>query len=314
MIVTACQHENCHKHGKDRQGHPRLKCSLCGKTFVDKPESPLGAMRTDIKQAATAISLLLEGMSIRSVQRVTGLCRQTLADLILTVGNNCERLMNSLRDIEVEDVQADEIWSFVGCKEKTRQANGYGEEYGDSWTFLGIERNTKMVLAYEIGGRDRETTVRFLEKLDRATAGRFQLSTDGLSTYTNNVPFTFGNRVDYGQIVKNYASTQTQTRYSPATIINSEKKAVYGNPKQENVCTSHIESFNQKYRMHLRRFTRLTNAHSKSLEHHKAMQAIYLCYYNFARKHDSLGETPAMAAGLTEKAWGVGELLINAAN
>jgi IS1 family transposase len=263
-----------------------------------------------MKQAALALSLLLEGMSVRSVQRITGLCRQTLADLILTVGENCERLMDSIRDVEAKDVQVDEIWSFVGMKEKTRQARGYSPEFGDSWTFLGIDRNTKLVLAFQVGERDNETTTVFLRKLDRATAGRFQLSTDGLSTYTNNVPFTFGERVDYAQLVKNYAASQSETRYSPATIINSEKKAVFGNPDWEKVCTSHIESFNQKYRMALRRFTRLTNAHSKSLEHHKAMQAIYLCYYNFARPHDTLkGQTPAMASGLTEKIWTIRELL-----
>lgn len=221
--------------------------------------------------------------------------------------------MNSIKDVEVENVEIDELWSFVGCKEKVRQSRGYSEELGDSWTFLGIERESKMVLAYEIGGRDQATTVSFLRKLNRATTGRFQVSTDGFSSYTYNVPFHLEGRVDFAQLVKNYQSTQVENRYSPAKIISAEKKVVYGSPKQDMVCTSHIESFNQKYRMHLRRFTRLTNAHSKSLDHHRAMQAIYLAWYNWGREHHSLKTTPAVAARISEKVWSLKELLVNAA-
>jgi IS1 family transposase/transposase-like protein len=313
MIVSACQHEETKKHGRDTKGNQRLRCKACGQTWIEKQDTGYGNLRITEKEAATVLGMLLEGMSVRSVERLTGFHRDTVCDLVLRVGENCERLMDSIRDVEAKDVQVDEIWSFVGMKEKTRQARGYSPEFGDSWTFLGIDRNTKLVLAYAIGERDQSTTTAFLRKLDRATAGRFQLSTDGLATYTNNVPFTFGERVDYAQLVKNYAASQSETRYSPATIINAEKKAVFGNPDWEKVCTSHIESFNQKYRMALRRFTRLTNAHSKSLTHHKAMQAIYLCYYNWCRKHDTLKQTPAQASGLVEKQWTIRDLLENAA-
>ena len=119
--------------------------------------------------------------------------------------------------------------------------------------------------------------------------------------------------MDYAQLIKNYAASQSETRYSPATIISAKTKAVCGNPDWEKVCTSHIESFNQKYRMALRRFTRLTNAHSKSLDHHKAMQAIYLCYYNWCRVHETIKQTPAMASGLSDNQWLLRELLVNAA-
>lgn len=315
MIAPLCKHESCKKHGKTKQGAQRLRCLNCGKTFLEDTPKPLGDMRISMKQATLALGMLLEGMSVRSVERITGLHRDTICDLVLTVGENCERfLQTAIRNVPVEDVQCDEIWSFVGCKEKNRLGSGRGEDFGDSWTFIAIERNTKMVLAYQIGNRDQYHTQKFLQKLDNATSGQFQLSTDGLNTYTNSVPFTFGERVDYGQLVKNYQSSQQVTRYSPAKIISSEKKAVFGNPNEDQICTSHIESFNQKFRMAVRRFTRLTNSHSKSLKHHEAMQAIYFAYYNFCRKHDTLGQTPAMAAGVTAHALSLQGLLESAGN
>jgi transposase-like protein/IS1 family transposase len=311
MIVISCPHETLHKHGKDRLGNQRYKCAACGMTFVDEKVKPLGVLRIDPKAATTALSLLLEGMSIRSVQRLTGLCRDTLADLILHVGGNCERFLEkAVRSVPVQDVQMDEIWSFVSMKEKTRKTRDRAAEFGDSWTFIAIERQTKLVLCYEIGQRNNDTAVAALRKLSNATTGRFQLTTDGLAAYSLNVPFVLGTRVDFGQLFKTYASEQTQTRYSPATIISCEKKVAFGNPDEALISTSIIERFNLTLRMVLRRFTRLTNAHSKSLTHHSAMQAIFFAWYNFCRKHETLkGETPAMASGLTGRPWTVKELL-----
>ena len=143
---------------------------------------------------------------------------------------------------------------------------------------------------------------------------RLVLSSDGLAAYRLSVPFVLRDRVDYGQLVKNYASTQTATRYSPAQIISAEKKSRFGNPDHKRICTSHVERLNLSLRMHLRRFTRLTNGHSKSLKHHTAMQAIFFAWYNWCRKHETLGKnTPAMAAGLADKAWSIRELLEKAA-
>ncbi len=254
-----------------------------------------------------ALSLMLEGMSIRSVQRLTGLCRQTLADLILLVGENCQRLLEAkVKSVAVKDVQLDEVWSFVGAKQKNAGKN----HAGDSWTFIAIERETKLILAHQVGQRDGATCCALLEKLNAATVGRFQLTTDGLRAYTLNVPFILGTRTDFAQLIKTYASTQTETRYSPATIISAEKVPQFGNPDEDRISTSHIERFNLTVRMTLRRFTRLTNAHSKSLKHHVAMQAIFIAFYNFGRKHEALkGQTPAMASGLADKVWSVKELL-----
>jgi transposase-like protein/IS1 family transposase len=315
MILATCQHESTKKHGKDRKGNQRYRCRLCGETWIEPTAKPLGDMRISMRDATLALGMLLEGMSIRATERLTGLDQNTIGSLILTVGDNCQHLLDTkVRSVAVEDVQVDELWSFIGCKEKTRAASGRGEEYGDSWTFVGIDRTTKLVLAHLVGQRDNETCLTFLKQLNRATTGRFQISTDGLNTYTHNVPFVLGSRVDFAQLVKTYSSTQEQTRYSPAKIESAEKKPVFGNPDWDRICTSHIERFNLTVRMQVRRFTRLTNAHSKSPKHHVAMQAIFFAWYNFCRKHETIkGQTPAMAAGLADKVWSIREMLERAA-
>lgn len=314
MILATCQHTKSHKHGKDRQGNQRYKCVLCNETFSEPTAKPVGNMRIPVKQAAAALALMLEGMSIRSVQRLTGLCRNTLCDLVLVVGDNCQRLLDAkVRGVAAKDVQVDEIWSFVGMKDRTRSRLGKNAECGDSWTFVAIERDTKLVLAHKVGQRDAETCCNLLYKLNDAVAGNFQLTTDGFSSYRSNVPFVLGSRVDFGVLIKNYASTQITTRYSPAKIINSEKKPQFGDPDFDRISTSHVERFNLQMRMSLRRFTRLTNGHSKSLAHHTAMQAIFIAYYNFCRKHETIKQTPAMAASLTDRQWSIKSLLENAA-
>lgn len=314
MILATCQHETVKKHGKDRNGNQRTRCCLCGQTFVERGSKPLGDMRISMDDAELALNLLLEGCSIRTTERITGLHRDTIDDLILVVGENCQRLLDAkVKSVAVKDVQLDEIWSFVGCKEKTRLARGYNVEMGDSWTFIAIDRNTKLVVAHKVGQRDSFTCCEFLKQLDKATTGRFQLSSDGLAAYTSNVPFVLGSRVDFAQLIKNYAASQSTTRYSPATIINAEKKPQFGNPDWDRICTSHIERLNLTLRMNLRRFTRLTNGHSKSLKHHTAMQALLFAWYNWCRKHSTIKKTPAMAAGLADKVWTIRELLENAA-
>ncbi len=172
-----------------------------------------------------------------------------------------------------------------------------------------MERTTKLVFAYEIGDRSHYTTKSFLHKLSNATTGHFQISTDGSNSYTNMIPFVFGSRCDFGQLIKNYQSSQSVTRYSPAKIISAEKKSVFGSPDRKRICTSHVERLNLTLRMTMRRFTRLTNGFSKTLEHHAAMQGLFFAYYKFCRKHETIKKTPAQASGLADKQWTILELL-----
>jgi IS1 family transposase len=172
-----------------------------------------------------------------------------------------------------------------------------------------------LILAHQVGHRDSNTCWTFLMKLKIAVgSGRFQLTTDGLKAYTNNVPYAFGMQVDFAQLIKTYESSQETTRYSPAKILSTEKLPIFGEPEEDRISTSHIERMNLSVRMQLRRFTRLTNGHSKSPKHHVAMQALYFAWYNFCRGHETLkGKTPAMASGLADKVWSVRELLERAA-
>jgi len=315
MIVLSCECKNTKKNGKNAAGNPRLKCKDCGRSWVTDRVKPIGNLRIPLDKAVLCLNLVLEGMSIRATSRISGIDRNTIGDLILAVGDNCERLHErAVQDVPVLDIQADEIWSYVGAKSKTCKARGYGPEMGDSWTWIGIESTTKMVMAYHVGDRGNVSCRSFLDKLDNATTGRFQFTSDGLGAYTNNVPFVFRNRVDFAQLVKTYASTQEEKRYSPATIVSCEKKVRFGNPDLERVNTSYVERLNLTLRMQMRRFTRLTNGFSKDLVHHVAMQNLFFAHYNWCRKHETLkGATPAMAANLSLKPWTIEELLTEAA-
>jgi IS1 family transposase/transposase-like protein len=314
VILAVCQHEKAKKFGHDRNGNQRLRCLLCGKTFAEQVAKPLGDMRITMKEAITALGMLLEGLSIRATARLTGHDPGTLCDLILLVGENCQQLLDAkLVNVPVKDIQLDEIWSFVGCKEKTRIQHAYDATIGDCWTFIAIERETKLVLAHRVGQRDNATCASFLRKLNKATAGRFQLSSDGLGAYRLNVPFMLGSRVDFAQLIKNFGSVPNTVRYSPAKITGCEKKLIFGRPDADRICTSHVERLNLTLRMNLRRFTRLTNGHSKSFKHHVAMQALLFAWYNFCRVHTTIKATPAMASGLADKAWPIRELIEKAA-
>lgn len=311
MIAFApCEHTARVKAGKTNCGTQRFKCKNCGSRFTE--EKPLGSMKIDLDRAAMALSLMLEGMSIRATERLTGLARDTICDLILVAGERCERFFDDhVINVKSEEIQIDEIWSFCGMKQKQANARKAGPDVGDSWTYVAVDRNTKMILAYHVGQRDGQHTDIFLRKLadnvDRSN--RIHVSTDGWNGYQYGVPFAMGSNIDFGMLIKKYAASQSETRYSPAVIVAAEKVSVFGQPDEDKICTSHIESLNQKIRMHLRRFTRLTAAHSKSIDHHIAMQNIFFCWYNFCRKHSTIGKTPAEAAGLTDSAISLRDVL-----
>jgi len=200
------------KSGKDRKGNQRYKCNHCRKTFQKVRENALGKMRISLDKAETCLKLMLEGMSIRSIQRITGMHQETILDLLVLAGEKCERIMNEkIKGIPVKDVEADEIWGFVKMKRNTRTHKGIDDPLvGDAYTFVGIERNTKMVLAWHLGDRDTTNTEAFTEKLSYATSGHFQLSTDGMPCYADAISYSLGTRVDYAQLIKVYGKQDVE--------------------------------------------------------------------------------------------------------
>jgi transposase-like protein/IS1 family transposase len=314
VSFNSCSHDDRKKHGKDRNGNQRWKCRTCGATFTSDAERPLGDMRTDLDRAATVLNMLLEGMSIRAAGRITGLKPDTICDLIVLVGEKCDRfLRDRVRDVPAAVVELDEIWDFIAMKSKTAERKGLVGDVGDSWTWLAIDADTKMVLSYAVGKRDEGTGLEFLNRLNDATTGRCQVTSDGLSVYTYNVPLTMGSRVGFAQLIKTYAATQDETRYSPAKIAGIKTEIRFGTPDESRISTSYAERLNLSVRMHVRRFTRLTNAHSKTYRHHAAMVALFVAWYCYCRRHETVGATPAMASRLADHRWTVKELLVNAA-
>ena len=312
-----CDHASHKKHGKDRDGNQRLRCKACGATWIVKAARPLGDMRIDLKEAVFALRLILEGMSIRATERLTGLNRNTLCDLVATVGDNCKRFLDKTMDkVPAKEIECDEIWGFIGMKEKTRERLGYGEAFGDCYTYVAMERNSKLVLTFLCGKRNSENTWEFINNLSFATSGRLQVSTDGYRPYQAAVPLVFNFEVDFAQIVKSFngsSDNDGSRRYSPANIVSTEKTQGCGNPDLNRATTSHSERLNRSIRMANRRMTRLTDAHSKKWENHEAMMGLYFAWYNFCRNHSTLKTTPAVAAGLTDHAWAIEELLTAAA-
>lgn len=299
--------------GRDKEGNARRKCKACGKTFGLIPARPLGSMRLDLDKAVLCLSLLVEGSSIRSTERITGTHRDTIMRLLQVAGAKCEALLDRLvRGVQVADLQADELWCFVGCKEKTKRRLGLSDpELGDAYTFLSHDRESKMVLSWHLGRRTSEDTSTFMAKTAAATSGSFQLTTDGYNGYPAAVEQHLGGRVDYAQLVKVYSGegVDSERRYSPPSIISAEKVAVLGLPEESRVCTSHVERHNLHIRMSMRRFTRLTNAFSRKRENLKAALSLHFAAYNLTWMHSGIRMTPAMKAGLVRKPWTVRDLL-----
>jgi transposase-like protein/IS1 family transposase len=314
MNCITCNSE-ARRFGKDRKGFQRFQCLACKKTFSEPKEKPLGNMILAEDKALSVLHHLVEGCSIRSTERITGVEKKTILSLLNVVGEKCERLMNGrIQNVKVKDVQCDEIWGFCGMKEKTKKRQGRDDEndLGDAYCFVAIERHTKLILAWHLGRRTAADTVVFTEKLARATADRsFQISTDGFTPYRDAVVYSLGAKlVDFAQIIKQYGKlVDDDHRYSPSDVIGIEKLAVYGEPDMSAVCTSHVERQNLTIRMAMRRMTRLTNAFSKKWFNLRCAYALQFAYYNFCRVHQTLRVTPAMEAGLTDHVWTIRELL-----
>lgn len=310
------------RFGRNRNGSQRYQCLVCRRTFTDERTRPEDRRRLASDRAVFCLRLLLEGTSIRSVERLTGIHRDTVIAALVEAGERCQRFLErTIRDTPVEDVQADEIWSFVLCKEKRRQHYGYPEDgHGDCYTYTAIERTTKLLITWHVGKRSEDDTWEFARKLRRATVGNFQLTTDGFHPYRTAIPATFGPHLRFAVLIKDYdAAPEDQRRYSPPEVVRVTIRIQTGNPDRESICTSHIERSNLTIRMTVRRLTRLTNAFSKKWENHAAALALFFGYYNYCRPHQTLTEeaghkcTPAMRAGLADHVWTVDELLQQAA-
>jgi len=245
---------------------------------------------------------------------LTGVHPRTIFSLLVLAGKKCERMMeHRIKGVAVKDVEADEMWGFVGMKKMTKLRKEIEDpKVGDAYTFVGIERNTKLVLAWHLGDRDTVNTETFTEKLDRATSGHFQLTTDGFAPYYHAVSYSLGVRVDYAQLIKVYGKDRDpegEQKYSPPEVLDIIVKPLIGSPDPRRICTSIVERQNLTMRMSIRRLTRLTNGYSKKWENLKAMFALYFAYYNFCRIHSSIRCTPAMESGLTGHVWTLRELL-----
>jgi IS1 family transposase len=270
-------------------------------------------MRLPLDKAVSILQHLVEGCSIRTTERITGVEKRTILSLLALVGPRCTALLEQrIQSLSVKDVQCDEVWGWVGMKEKTKTRKGIDSTgLGDAWCFIGMERHTKLILAWHLGRRTESDTVAFTEKLAHATIGNFQITTDGFKAYQHAVILSLGaQRVDFAQLVKQYANhPANETRYSPAECVGTCKCTIYGNPDPAKVSTSHIERQNLTVRMGMRRMTRLTNGFSRKWVNLKHAYALQFAYYNFCRIHQTLRMTPAMQSGITDHIWTISELI-----
>lgn len=270
--------------------------------------------RMDTARRAQVIRCLVEGNSINSTVRMTGVAKNTVLKLLVEIGEACSSFLDlKMRNLPCERLQADEAWSFCFAKAKNVKPEHFenGGYAGDVWTWVAIDADTKLIPSWRIGGRDTDTAQDFIEDLAGRLSNRVQLTTDGLKAYLTAVKHSFGSDIDYAQLHKIYGdNTEGQKRYSPAVCTGCEKKEVTGSPDPRHISTSYIERQNLTMRMSMRRFTRLTNGFSKKIENHVASVALYMMFYNFGRKHQTLlGKTPAMAAGIADHVWSVEEII-----
>ncbi len=263
------------------------------------------------EKKAQVVSLLCEGTSIRAVERITGIHRDTVMRLGVRVGTACAKIQGEkMRGLNCARVEVDEIWGFIGAKRKN--ANRVGA-YGDVWTFIALDVDSKIIPSFIVGKRDAYHAKAFISDLATRLQKRAQVSSDSLPAYADAMERGFGSEVDYGQISKTFAFENllpgAAGRYSPAEVVKVEKTVVSGMPDVNLISTSHVEKQNHTLRMHCRRLTRLTNAFSKKFENFEAAVALNFAYYNFCKTHGAIRMTPAQAAGVESSAWTVTELV-----
>ena len=261
---------------------------------------------------AQIVKALVEGNSLRSVTRMVGVSINTVTKLLVDLGIACESFHDSfVRNVAVRRVQADEIWSFCYARKENVPADLKGVfGYGDLWTWVGQCADSKLVLSWHVGRRDAQTAYPFMRDLASRISTRVQLTTDGLHAYLEATDAAFNADIDYARLIKVYGSDpNAEKRYTPPVVVETKVQIVSGNPALEHISTSYIERQNLQLRMSMRRFTRLTNGHSKKVENHEHALALHYVHYNFARVQKAIGGTPAMAAGLTTRPWSIEEII-----
>lgn len=262
---------------------------------------------------ATIIAAHVEGSSIRSMERMTGVHRDTIMRLIVRTGEGCAKLLDErVRNVQAKRIQADEIWTYV-FKKQARLTSDDHPDMGDQYVFVGMDADTKLVISHLVGKRDAASAFYFIRDLKDRVQGRPQVTTDGFRPYITAIEDCFGADVDYAQLVKIYgqpkAPSGSRDWYAPVQVTAALPMRVTGNPYLHHISTSIVERQNLTIRMQVRRFTRLTNAYSKKLANLKAAIALHFAHYNFVRVHQTIRVTPAMAAGITDHVWELGELL-----
>lgn len=258
------------------------------------------------------LSALTEGCSVRSTERMTGVHRDTICRLLVVVGDGCANLLDEkMVDLDCKRLELDELWAYVQKKQRQVRADEDKSRVGDTWTYVAIDPDTKLVPSFRVGKRDAENTNNFLADVASRLRNRVQLTTDGMGLYVEAIRRSFGEHgVDYAQLVKSYeAEPIGPGRYSPPRVSSTEKTPIFGEPMVEAVSTSIVERQNLTMRMGMRRFTRLTNGFSKKIENHCAAVALHVAHYNFVRSHKSVRVTPAVAAGVESRVWSLDELL-----
>lgn len=264
------------------------------------------------QQQALVVGGLTEGLSIRSVERMTDIHRDTIMRLGVKAGEACLRFHDAtMRDLQVSTIELDEQWAFIGCKKKHVRHDEVSDR-GDRWLWIALAANQKAVISYAVGKRTAEQAAFIANDLRARILNRPQITADGLAAYVPAIDLAFGVDVDFAQLVKIYQATpgnDAAHRYSPGSIRGVEKTVVRGTPNEDNISTSYVERFNLTTRMSSRRFTRLTNGFSKIARNHDAACSLYISHYNWCRVHETLRTTPAMALGLTNHIWSIPELL-----